>query len=155
MNRIEIDLADEAATRALAGVLAGVARRCDVLALEGDLGTGKTAFARAFIHARGAREEVPSPTFTLVQVYDLPGCPVFHFDLYRLCSAEEAWELDMDDAFTDGISLIEWPGRMEGAIPDGHLLDVMLSHAGDERRRVVLHGHGDWPERLAGVRFHA
>lgn len=147
-HSIHLDLPDQAATEALAVRLANLARRRDVLALEGDLGTGKTVLARAFVHARGSTEEVPSPTFTLVQVYELAGTPVFHFDLYRLCNPDEAWELDLDDAFADGISLIEWPGRLEGGLPREHLLEVALRHAGGDARRATLTGHGDWPPRL-------
>ncbi|HVH81614.1 MAG TPA: tRNA (adenosine(37)-N6)-threonylcarbamoyltransferase complex ATPase subunit type 1 TsaE, partial [Stellaceae bacterium] len=76
-----IDLADEDAMAALAAQLAAVARPGDVIALQGDLGVGKTSFARAFIRARGGDEVVPSPTFTLVQTYDLPGGTIWHFDL--------------------------------------------------------------------------
>ena len=91
---IRLELANEAATKALAGALAGLARPGDVFALDGDLGTGKTVFARAFIRARGGKdkgesEEVPSPTFTLVQAYDLPGATVYHFDLFRLSARSE------------------------------------------------------------------
>src|SRR5271157_2974950 len=101
---------DEAATKALAARLAAIACVGDVVALSGELGVGKTAFARAFIRARcGADEEVPSPTFTLSQVYDGGGSAIWHFDLYRLAAAEEAWELGIEEAFSCGISLIEWP----------------------------------------------
>ena len=105
-----IDLPDENATAALAARLAAVVRPGDIIALKGELGAGKTSFARAFIRARGGDETVPSPSFTLVQTYDLPGGTVWHFDLYRLRAAEEAWELGVEEAFHDGIALIEWPG---------------------------------------------
>src|SRR5687767_4723298 len=93
---LDIALPDLAATERLAQALAARAGAGDVVALWGGLGAGKTTFARAFIHARpgGAGvTEVPSPTFTLVQVYDLAGAPIWHFDLYRLANAEDAWEL--------------------------------------------------------------
>src|SRR5882762_7586612 len=104
---IAIDLPDETATAALGARIAAIARPGDVIALAGDLGAGKTTFARAFIRARGGSGEVPSPTFTLVQIYELPDGPVWHFDLYRLRHPDEAWELGIEDAFRDGISLIE------------------------------------------------
>src|SRR4051812_29949378 len=110
MTSPETVLPDEAATAALAGRLAPLAARGDVVALTGALGAGKTSFARGFIAARAGRPiEVPSPTFTLVQTYDLPSGPIWHFDLYRLERPDDAIELGIDEAFADGISLIEWP----------------------------------------------
>ncbi|HEY1259264.1 MAG TPA: tRNA (adenosine(37)-N6)-threonylcarbamoyltransferase complex ATPase subunit type 1 TsaE, partial [Stellaceae bacterium] len=106
---IVVDLPDEMATAALAERLAGIAAAGDVIALEGELGSGKTTLARAFIAARGAGEEVPSPTFTLVQTYQAETVSIWHFDLYRLQAPEEAWELGIEEALADGISLIEWP----------------------------------------------
>ena len=97
---VVIELPDEAATAALATRLARLVRRGDVIALKGELGAGKTVFARAFIQARaGGGEEVPSPTFTLVQVYEMPDAALWHFDCYRLRDPEEAWELGIEDAF--------------------------------------------------------
>src|SRR4051812_10763592 len=95
---VSLPLRSLAATGALATWVAARAGIRDVIALSGGLGAGKTEFARAFIHARpggGKFDEVPSPTFTLVQVYDLAP-PVWHFDLYRLTRAEEAWELGLE-----------------------------------------------------------
>ena len=141
-------LADEAATRDLAGRLAALARPGDVIALLGDLGTGKTVFARAFIEALEHHdEEVPSPTFTLVQTYDLPEFIVYHFDLYRLEDPEEAYELDIEEAFAEGVSLIEWPERL-GSLMPGRRLQVALAHVGENARTATLDGGGDWPDRL-------
>ncbi|HWB49166.1 MAG TPA: tRNA (adenosine(37)-N6)-threonylcarbamoyltransferase complex ATPase subunit type 1 TsaE [Stellaceae bacterium] len=149
---ITIELPDETATAALAARLAGIARPGDVIALQGELGVGKTAFARAFIRACGGDEAVPSPTFTLVQRYDLPDAAVWHFDLYRLRAAEEAWELGIEDAFHDGISLIEWPERLGVLLPRRRLL-VALDFAGKRQvRRAVLSGDDSWQARLAGLR---
>lgn len=146
-----IELRDEAATDALAARLAAVARPGDVIALQGELGAGKTRFARAFIAARGGDEAVPSPTFTLVQSYDLPGVTVWHFDLYRLRAAEEAWELGIEDAFRDGISLIEWPERLGILLPRRRLL-ISLDFAGKpQARQVRLSGDGEWAARLAPI----
>ena len=146
-----IDLADEKATEALAARLAAVARPGDVIALKGELGAGKTCFARAFISARGGAEAVPSPTFTLVQTYDLRDGRVWHFDLYRLRAAGEAWELGIEEAFEEGISLIEWPERLGTLLPKRHLLVALDFAATPSARRAVLSGDGDWAPRLAGI----
>jgi tRNA threonylcarbamoyladenosine biosynthesis protein TsaE len=155
---LDIDLPDLAATAGLAKALAARAVLRDVVALWGDLGSGKTTFARAFIQARPGGEsvtEVPSPTFTLVQVYELPGAPVWHFDLYRLTTAEDAWELGIEEALSTGISLIEWPDRLGSLLP-AERLDVELQ-AGAEptARKARLRGHGVWAKRLAGLRSDA
>nr|WP_046022891.1 tRNA (adenosine(37)-N6)-threonylcarbamoyltransferase complex ATPase subunit type 1 TsaE [Magnetospira sp. QH-2] len=146
-----IHLADEAATRALASTLAERAKPGDVIALSGTLGTGKSVFARAFIHARGCREEVPSPTFTLVQIYDLPDGAIHHFDLYRLAAPDEAWELDIEDAFAEGISLIEWPENLGSLLPPAHLALRLEMGEAESARKAILAGHGDWRDRLEGL----
>ncbi len=152
---LELELADLAATQALARAIAGLVRRGDVIGLGGELGAGKTTFARAFIHARegGAEEDVPSPTFTLAQVYDVAGLPVWHFDLYRLAKPEDALELGIEDAFAEGVSLIEWPGRLGRWLPKDRL-DLMLTQgaANEHARHVVLMGHGSWAERMEALR---
>ena len=148
---IEIALSDQTATEDLAASLARLAGTCDVLALAGDLGTGKTVFARAFIRALGTVEEVPSPTFTLVQIYELGRVTVYHFDLFRLNAPGEVFELGIEEAFADGISLIEWPERMLGLLP-GERLDVALAMGPTtDSRHVRLTGHGAWAERLRGL----
>ena len=148
---ITVDLPDEKATSALAARLAAVARPGDVIALKGELGAGKTSFARAFIQARGGDETVPSPTFTLVETYDLPGGPIWHFDLYRLRAPDEAWELGIEEAFYAGISLIEWPERLESLLPSRHLLVAIGLLADPGARRAALSGDSKWAARLAGI----
>src|SRR5271170_7579662 len=118
MDAWETGLPDAAATAALAARLATLARPRDVVALRGTLGSGKTSFARGFIAARAGRAlEVPSPTFTLVQTYDLPAGTIWHFDLYRLVRPDDAIELGIDEAFASGINLIEWPERLGDLLP--------------------------------------
>ena len=146
----EFDLPDAAATQALGAALSPRLKAGDVVALRGDLGAGKTELARGLIRALfGADTGVPSPTFTLVQTYedDSVRLSLWHFDLYRLEDPEEAFELGIEDAFADAISLIEWPERLGRHLPKRRL-EVSLSHAG-EGRRATLSGGGDWPDRLA------
>jgi tRNA threonylcarbamoyl adenosine modification protein YjeE len=147
-------LANEAATARLAATISRLARRGDVIALRGDLGAGKTAFARGFIAACAAAEgappeEVPSPTFTLVQTYPFRRFTVHHFDLYRIDRPEDVRELGLDEALAGGVALIEWPERLGALLPPGRL-DVALSFAADEgARNVMLSGSDDWMRRLA------
>ena len=144
-----VDLPDETATAALAARISALAASADVIALKGDLGTGKTTFARAFIRARGARdEEVPSPTFTLVQVYELVPTAIWHFDLYRLQSSEEAWELGIEDAFSGGISLIEWPERLGPLLPERRIEITLAFHDRPDARQALLDPGTGWQARL-------
>lgn len=150
----ELRLDGVEATTRLAASIAELARPGDVIGLAGDLGTGKTSFARAFITARAAHrgaptEEVPSPTFTLVQTYEMAGETIWHFDLYRLDRAEDAYELGIEEAFAGGLCLIEWPERIAALLPDDRL-DMEFSFSDQEdRRHARLVGHGSWAPRLA------
>lgn len=154
----ELALPDLAATQRLARALAQRAVLGDVIALHGDLGCGKTTFARAYINAlptsgddQGAsqQEEVPSPTFTLVQIYERRPAPVWHFDLYRIEHAEEVYELGIEEAFAHGISLIEWPVRLGPLLPSERLDLELIFADSSEARRARLRGHGAWRQRLA------
>jgi tRNA threonylcarbamoyladenosine biosynthesis protein TsaE len=151
-SKYEFILKNEVATGILASQLANLAEPRDIIALTGNLGLGKTAFARAFITALGGSGEVTSPTFSLVQVYELSRINVYHFDLYRIENSEEIFELGIEDAFADGISLIEWPDRMATYLPPERL-DIFFSNGLDENaRRVLLVGHGEnWVNRLTKV----
>ena len=141
-------------TERLAGQLAGLARLGDVIALSGPLGAGKTAFARAFIQSLGIAEEVPSPTFTLVQTYTSPsGLEIAHFDLYRLESPDDVWELGWEDALERGVTLLEWPERLEGRLLPPDRLVIALHPAGGGAREAEISGYGSWAERLAGLRI--
>jgi tRNA threonylcarbamoyladenosine biosynthesis protein TsaE len=146
-----VDLPDEAATAALAARISALAEVGDVIALKGDLGSGKTSFARSFIRARGGAEEVPSPTFTLVQIYEVGQAAIWHFDLYRLKSSEEAWELGIEDAFSEGISLIEWPERLDSLLPRRRLeIEFLFGDQPDSRRALIDAGQA-WQQRLGGI----
>jgi len=146
-----LELPDLEATRTLARRLAGCLRRGDLVALEGDLGTGKTAFARALIRSRaGSDIEVPSPSFTLVQRYELPGLTVTHADLYRLGAPEEVAELDLEEALEEGAVLVEWPERAGPMLPADRLR-LRFSFApggGEEARELVIEAGASWRERL-------
>ena len=145
---ISLLLRDEAATARLAEDLATRIAPGDVIALEGDLGAGKTTLARALIRAVADDYalEVPSPTFTLVQTY--PGrVAISHFDLYRLGGPDEIDEIGFDEASETGAVLVEWPDRARGRLPPETLV-IRLSIEG-EGRRAEISGGGTWPERLA------
>lgn len=148
---VDLPSPSPSATRALAARLAPLLRAGDIVALSGELGAGKTYFARAIIQALGGPAEVPSPTFTLVQTYDLKPAPVWHFDLYRLANPEDAYELDIEDAFLDAISLIEWPERLGDLLPADRL-DVHLAFGDtEEARTITLVGGPSWDERLKAL----
>lgn len=140
-------LSDLSATAALAARIAVDARRGDVIALEGPLGSGKTSFARAFIRAATGRDdEVPSPTFTLVEIYDAP-TPVWHFDLYRLDRPEDALELGIEDAFVEAVSLIEWPERLGSLLPRERLRIALAFGDAPEARRATVTASAGWETR--------
>jgi tRNA threonylcarbamoyladenosine biosynthesis protein TsaE len=149
---LDILLPDLAATEALAARLARLARPGDAILLDGPLGAGKSALVRAFLRAASGDPglEVPSPTFTLVQGYEMPPAAPFrmahHFDLYRLGGAEEVEELGWEEA-RDGVVLVEWPGRLEDLAP-ADALRVSLTPLEGEARRAVLRG---WPGRIEGL----
>jgi len=150
---LAIDLPDERATAALAADLARLARRGDVLGLSGELGSGKTSFARAFIGARLGPNEVPSPTFTLVEIYQsLTGPALWHFDLYRLERPEDAYELGIEEAFADGIALIEWPERLGPLLPRGQLRVTLALGEGASERRALIEAPPSWAARIGGLR---
>jgi N-acetylmuramate 1-kinase len=140
-----LTLADEAATRRFAADVANMLEPGDFIALSGDLGAGKTTFVRAMIAhlANDAAVEVPSPTFTLVQHYDLPRFRVVHADLYRVGSADELTELGLDD-LADSVVAMEWPDRAGNALPKDRI-DIAFAlapHDSAERRIVQMEGRG-------------
>jgi len=142
--RGEVSLPDLDATARLgAGIAAGL-KPGDAVALWGDLGSGKTTLARAILRALDVREDVPSPTFTLVQAYDT-NPPVAHYDLYRLKNSREIAELGFDDALADGAVLVEWPERAPEVLPPD-ALHVRLALL-DGMRNARITG----PARLEGL----
>ncbi|MDX8353223.1 tRNA (adenosine(37)-N6)-threonylcarbamoyltransferase complex ATPase subunit type 1 TsaE [Cognatiyoonia sp. IB215182] len=149
-TELQITLTDEAATAALAARIAAILRPGDTLLLEGEIGAGKTAFARAAIRAMlGRAEDVPSPTFTLVQTYDTPQGPVWHFDLYRLTHPDEVLELGLDQALAEAICLIEWPDRLGADSPSDALNLAFEARATDHA--VTLTMPDVWAERIKAL----
>lgn len=127
-------------------------RKRDVIALEGELGTGKTTFARGLIRAlAGSETIVPSPTFTLVQIYETPAFDLWHCDLYRLTGPDETRELGIEEAFSDAAVLVEWPDRLGSLLPEGRLrIDITFGTAEDSRV-LTFEGNRSWAARLSGI----
>jgi tRNA threonylcarbamoyladenosine biosynthesis protein TsaE len=141
-------LPDEAATARLGASIAQVLQPGEAVCLAGPLGAGKSTLARALVRALTTpAEDVPSPSFTLVQFYEGPRLKVAHFDLYRLSSPDEAYEIGLDEALEDGAAVIEWPERLEGRLPADRLdVEIGLSDMA-QGRRVRLSPHGAWEGR--------
>jgi tRNA threonylcarbamoyladenosine biosynthesis protein TsaE len=139
-------LKDEAATARLGTALARTLGVGEAICLSGPLGAGKSTLARALVRAlTRPDEDVPSPTFTLVQFYEGPRLKVAHFDLYRLSDPDEAYEIGLDEALDDGAAVIEWPERLEGSLPPDRLdVEIALDGVG---RRARLTPHGAWEGR--------
>ena len=146
---IEISLPDEAATKALGQRLAATLRPGDAVCLTGPLGAGKSTLARALVRAlTSPDEDVPSPTFTLVQFYDGPDFPIAHFDLYRLTDPDEAYEIGLEEALEDGAVLIEWPQRLQGRLPADRLaIDIQPIGDDSEARHATLTPYGSFEGR--------
>ncbi|HRJ67696.1 MAG TPA: tRNA (adenosine(37)-N6)-threonylcarbamoyltransferase complex ATPase subunit type 1 TsaE [Alphaproteobacteria bacterium] len=153
---------NEAELAPFAARVAAVLKPGDMLALYGTLGAGKTALSRALIRhlLDNPDEEVPSPTFTLVQMYDAPDFTLWHFDLYRLEDEErDILELGWEEARRGGVALVEWPERLGSLLPanrleinidfDKHDLNENGQQAAGDARVITLTGHGAWAARLA------
>jgi tRNA threonylcarbamoyladenosine biosynthesis protein TsaE len=145
---ILLPLPDLAATEALGARIAALLRPGDAVLLEGPLGAGKTALARALLRTllNDPALHVPSPTFTLVQGYDTRIGPVAHFDLWRLDGPGAVLELGWDEAI-EGVVLVEWPDRL-GELRPKDALSVALAHAGEDAREAVIEGWADRPGLL-------
>lgn len=141
----DIDLLDLSATEALAARLAARVRPGDAILLQGPLGAGKTAFARAFLRAvtKNSALDVPSPSYTLVQTYETPLGPIHHFDLWRLDGPGAVVELGWDELTSD-IVLVEWPERLGDLRPQG-ALEIILSSTGEHSRIAALSGWDKLP----------
>jgi tRNA threonylcarbamoyladenosine biosynthesis protein TsaE len=139
-------LADEGVTAELGAAIARALEPGEAICLSGPLGAGKSTLARALVRALTTPDEdVPSPTFTLVQFYEGPRLRVAHFDLYRLSNPDEAYEIGLDEALDEGAAIIEWPERLAGQLPRDRL-DVEIALE-DQGRSVRLTPHGAWEGR--------
>lgn len=133
-----------AETRALGRQLAGHLRPGDVLLLWGDLGAGKSELTRGIAEGLGVASTVTSPSFTILNVYDEGCIPLYHFDWYRLESADELYEMGMDEYLGgDGVAVVEWPSQCPEAIPETHLA-IRLAPVGDNEREITLTPMGDF-----------
>lgn len=139
-------------TDALGQAMAAALQVGDTVLLTGTLGAGKSHLARAIIRARlGRQEDVPSPTFTLVQTYEAPDGDLWHADLYRLGHPDEVIELGLDDAFETAIALVEWPDRL-GDLTPADPIRIALSYDGEGRSaEIVFGGRADLAKALAGL----
>ncbi|MBQ9252725.1 MAG: tRNA (adenosine(37)-N6)-threonylcarbamoyltransferase complex ATPase subunit type 1 TsaE [Clostridia bacterium] len=131
-------------TRQAGARLAEELQAGDVILLEGPLGAGKSELARGVALGLGVRETVTSPSFTILNVYTSGRLPLYHFDWYRLESAEELYELGMEEYLGgDGVALVEWPGKCPEALPaDFAMIDI--APAGDNDRELRVHRHGNF-----------
>ena len=147
-----VELRDEAATVDLARQVAEIVRANDLVTLSGDLGSGKTTFARALLRCltQDPALDVPSPTFTLMQVYETAAFPVVHADLYRIKHPDELAELGWDEASLGALVLVEWPERAGATLPPDRLDIAFHTDAdrGPEFRQAILRGHGTFAPRL-------
>ena len=148
----KIEIKNEAETQSLAKQIGDILEVKDFVALRGDLGAGKTSFSRSLIRSLGQDDQdVPSPTFTLVQFYELPKFTLWHFDLYRIKHPEEIYELGWEDACHEGVVLTEWPENLGNLIPEDRIEIEIFFTGKDEERIVTIKGLGAMEERLNGA----
>ena len=146
--KIEINNLEQ--TKLLAEKIAKIAEKGDVIELKGDLGAGKTTFARYFINCLPEKEEdILSPTFNIVHPYTTKNFTVWHFDLYRIENISEIEEIGIYDAFDEGVSLIEWPHIISSIVPENRLLVNITQN--ESERTTSIEGAGSWQERISNI----
>lgn len=136
-SRCALPLPDAAATEALGAFLGAALQPGDALLLFGDLGAGKTTLARGLVAAWTGEQDAPSPTYTLVQTYEGERGELWHFDLYRLESPDDAWELGLEEALETALTVIEWPERL-GSLAPADRLELRLVMDGEGRRAEIM-----------------
>ncbi|MEM9495333.1 MAG: tRNA (adenosine(37)-N6)-threonylcarbamoyltransferase complex ATPase subunit type 1 TsaE [Pseudomonadota bacterium] len=147
MTLFSLSLPTENAAQEAGAALSPFFRCGDVLTLSGPLGAGKTTFARAIIKALCGAADIPSPTYTLVEIYDAPDFALWHFDLYRLEKPDDIWELGFEDCLETGMAIIEWPERAAGLLP-AQRLDFSFAMTAPARTLSAV-GDEAWAARLA------
>jgi len=156
MPVLQLELPNLSATQRLGVLLADGLGAGDIISLSGPLGAGKSALARAIILSANPNEtDVPSPTFSLVQTYELADkTPLWHLDLYRIETPEDAMQLGLDDAFVDAACLIEWPDRLKEFLPSSTLsihLYLPSSNDSDGVRFADITAPPHWADRLQAL----
>lgn len=146
MSEIKLEIDSAERTKDLAEFIARLVAKGDVIALSGEIGTGKTTFVQSLIRKiKPDENEITSPTFTLVKTYDTKIGTIWHFDLYRLKNGSEVLELGIDDALETGISIIEWPEIAKNYLPTNSL-SIRIEYADDPNKRVfyINNPNGKW-----------
>ncbi len=140
------ELADIAALECLAEELGDILGPGDVVLLEGPIGVGKTRLVSAFVAALGSTDQVTSPTYTLMHVYETPSLPVLHLDAYRLSGVAEYLDLGAGDFAHDSITMVEWGDRVADAHPEHLGLVLEFGRSGETSRRCTIRRRGrSWP----------
>lgn len=138
MIELTFEFKTEAETQRFGAQLAKALKSGDVVCFEGPLGAGKSTLARGLIQTLSGARDIPSPTFTLVETYEVQTGDIWHFDLYRLEKQSDVWELGFEDALESGISLIEWPDKIEGIIPaDALRLSIEVQPEAERRLHLI------------------
>lgn len=145
MSDFSFSLSDDKATLSFGAAISKFARPGDFFALFGDLGAGKTTFSRGFILALSDETEVPSPTFTILQTYENATAPIWHFDLYRIKSPDEVYELGWEEK-DEAICLVEWPQMADGLLPANRVEIRLEFIAAGRIANISIFGNGGFTE---------
>ena len=152
IEKIELIAKSQQDTEKLAEKLAQITAGNFMYLLYGDLGAGKSVFCRSFIRTLAGKDiDVPSPTFTLVQTYELSDMIIWHFDLYRIEQPDEVYELGWEEAVSDGISLVEWPERLGNIVPPINNIQIKFQILPDESRNITVLAEKQIIDQLTGT----